>query len=264
MPDGDHLKPRIRVVSVDTESEKFLVKKSAASSIENEIPEKNSSQTPYTSQKEADVYEKSLPTYEQTQTKVVGAAECLGVPSAPALLVSQGGCVQPVVQAKAEVHRASESDGDPASQREAMRFYGKSDGLHSQAPLASFQGEVDASSVESTASSPFLQRCKNAPLVPATESQLRFQLPCYEDFALIDSLMGESQGQSKNKAVAPTQGCCSIPAPARDGTSATDVRPGLLEIKGMQNVEEDDMYYGIKEGPQDIPTSVDAVFGSKD
>ncbi|KAL8178615.1 UNVERIFIED_CONTAM: hypothetical protein K2H54_054129 [Gekko kuhli] len=34
--------PKIQVVSVDTESEKFLAKHLAASSIENEIPEKNS------------------------------------------------------------------------------------------------------------------------------------------------------------------------------------------------------------------------------
>uniref|UniRef100_A0ACB8F3E8 Uncharacterized protein n=1 Tax=Sphaerodactylus townsendi TaxID=933632 RepID=A0ACB8F3E8_9SAUR len=33
--------PLIKVVSVDTESEHFLAKKSAASSVENEIPEKN-------------------------------------------------------------------------------------------------------------------------------------------------------------------------------------------------------------------------------
>lgn len=86
-----------------------------------------SSQTPYTSPKEAEVYEKSLPSYEQIQMKVVGAAECLGVQSAPVLPVRAGGCTQPVVEAKAEVHRNSEKDGDAhndeASQEKVTKCY---------------------------------------------------------------------------------------------------------------------------------------------
>ncbi|XP_060132859.1 barttin [Zootoca vivipara] len=256
--------PKIRVVSVDVESEKFLVKKTAASSVQNVIPEKNSSQTPYTSQKEAEVYEKSLPSYEQIQTKVAGA-ESVGVLSAPVPPVRAEGCIQPVVQAKAEVHRDSESDGDsckdPMSQKDATS---ESEKFPNQAPLASFQEEADTSCVESTANSPFLQKWENVskPMSP-TESQLRFKLPSYEDFALIDSLTAEGQGQSNERITAPNQSRCPIPAPRGDGALAT-VGPEQLEHSAMRNVEEDDMYYGIKEGPGDVPSSVGAVSEPKD
>ncbi|XP_028587852.2 barttin [Podarcis muralis] len=254
--------PKIRVVSVDVESEKFLVKNTAASSVQNEIPEKNSSQTPYTNQKEAEVYEKSLPSYEQIQMKVAGA-ESVGVLSAPVPPVRAEGCTQPVVQAKAEVHRDSESDGDsckdPMSQKDTTRLYCESEKFPNQAPLASFQEEADASSVESAANSPFLQRWENVskPMSP-TESQLRFKLPSYEDFALIDSLTAEGQGQNNERITAPNQSHCPIPAPRGDGALAT-VGPERLEHRATHNVEEDDMYYGIKEGAGDVPSSVRAV-----
>ncbi|XP_061486465.1 barttin isoform X2 [Rhineura floridana] len=259
--------PKIRVVSVDAESEKFLVKKAAASSVENEIPEKKSFQTSYTSQKEADFYEKSLPSYEQIQMKVA-STECLGVLSAPVPPARVGGSIQPVVQARAEVHRDSESDGDaskdPPSQGEAASLSCQSERFQNQAPLASFQEEVDTSSVESTSNSPFLQKWKDVSKpMPPTESQLRFKLPSYEDFALIDSLMVEGQGRGNERTMAPNQTHCPIPATGGDGALAT-VGPGPLEHRAIENVEEDDMYYGIKEGPGNFLSSVGAVSEPKD
>ncbi|XP_033006901.1 barttin [Lacerta agilis] len=259
--------PKIRVVSVDVESEKFLVKKTAASSVQNEIPEKNSSQTPYTSQKQTEVYEKSLPSYEQIQMKVAGA-ESAGVLSASVPPVMAEGCIQPVVQAKAEVHRDSESDGDsckdPMPQKDATRLCCESEKFPNQAPLASFQEEADTSSVESTANSSFLQGWENVSKpMSATESQLKFKLPSYEDFALIDSLTAEGQGQSNERIMAPNQSRCPIPAPRGDGALAT-VGPERLEHRATHNVEEDDMYYGIKEGAGDVPSSVGAVSEPKD
>ncbi|XP_066480702.1 barttin [Tiliqua scincoides] len=260
--------PKIRVISVDTESEKFLVKESPdASNVENAIPEKSSFQTPYTNQKEADAYEKSLPSYEQIQMKVVGTAESLGVQSALIPSARAGGCIQPVIEAKVDVHRDLESDGetykDPVSQTEATRLYCQSERFGIQAPLASFHEEVDISSVESTSNSQCLQKFKDAPqFVPPTESRLRFKLPSYDDFALIDSLIGEGQDQS-NEKTAPNQSNCSIPATARDDELATDLGPRPLEPRVKQNEDEDDMYYGIKEGPEQL-TSVDPVFEPKD
>uniref|UniRef100_A0A670I4N0 Barttin CLCNK type accessory subunit beta n=1 Tax=Podarcis muralis TaxID=64176 RepID=A0A670I4N0_PODMU len=210
---------------------------------------------------EAEVYEKSLPSYEQIQMKVAGA-ESVGVLSAPVPPVRAEGCTQPVVQAKAEVHRDSESDGDsckdPMSQKDSTRLF------PNQAPLASFQEEADASSVESAANSPFLQRWENVskPMSP-TESQLRFKLPSYEDFALIDSLMVEGQGQNNERITAPNQSRCPIPAPRGDGALAT-VGPERLEHRATHKVEEDDMYYGIKEGAGDVPSSAGAVSEPKD
>nr|XP_056700745.1 barttin [Euleptes europaea] len=259
--------PKIRVVSVDAESEQFLAKKPAASSVENGIPEKNSSQTPYTTQKEAEIYEKSLPSYEQVQMKAAGAAECLGVQTTSDLLARVGEGTQLVVQAKAEVHRDSESNGgihrDPESQKNPTRLYHQPEVLNRQAPLASLQEDVDTSSVESTSNSPFLQKCKDTPkLCSPPESQLRFKLPSYEDFALIDSLMRDSQDQCNEKTAQPNKKHQSVSA--IDGALPMDLGAGLLESRFIPSMEEGDLYYGIYEGSEDILVSVDTVFEPKD
>ncbi|KAF7244394.1 Barttin [Varanus komodoensis] len=256
--------PKVRVVSVDPETETFLVKKTAALSTENEIPEKSSSQAPYTTQKEADVYEKSLPSYEQVQAKVASAGGGLGGPPTPVLPVRVGGGSQPTVQAKVEVHRDSESDGGtskgPTSQQEATRLYRQPERVPSQAPLASLQEEMDNSSVASNSNSPFLQRWKDAPDPGcSTESQLRFKLPSYEDFAMIDSLLVEGQEQSNEPTVAPIQSHCPAPPTTGHGSLIT-AGAGLLEHRTRQNMEDDTMYYGIKEESEVSLTSVDAVF----
>ncbi|XP_015263222.1 PREDICTED: barttin, partial [Gekko japonicus] len=221
------------------------------------------SQTSYTTQNEAAIYEKSLPSYEEVQMKVAGAAECLGIQTASNLPVRPGGGTQLVVRAKAEVHRDSDSNGgihrDPESQKNPTRLYHQSEVLHRQAPLASFQEDMDTSSVESTSNSPFLQRCKDTPnLCTPPESQLRFKLPSYEDFALIDSLMGDSQGLSTEKTVEPNKKYQPVPAIARDGALPIDLGAGLLESSFVPKVEEGDLYYGIYEGSENILISVDA------
>ncbi|XP_063156210.1 barttin [Candoia aspera] len=245
--------PKIRVVFVDSESEKFLVKKSAASSsIENEIPEKKSLQTPYTSQKEADIYEKSLPSYEQIQSKRDSSAECLGILPTPVPLVKTGRHIQPHVHTTAEVHKDSESNGGP-NRDPTTGLNCPSERFLKAAPLASLQEEVDTSSGDSTSNSPFLQRWKDAPNpVPPTGSQLRFKLPSYEDFALMDSLPVEGQGQSDER---PSQSHCPVPPTAGDGIVGI-AGPGPLECSRALQNEEDDLYYGIEEGPRDILTSV--------
>lgn len=134
--------------------------------------------------------------------------------------------------------------------------------LLGQAPLASFQEDLDTSSVESTSKTPFLQRCKDIPnLCTPPESQLRFKLPSYEDFALIDSLIG--QGQSIEKTVEPNKNYPSVSV-ARDGALPMDLGAELLESRFIPKVEEGDMYYGIYEGSEDILKSVDVVFETKD
>ncbi|XP_007428267.1 barttin [Python bivittatus] len=249
--------PKIRVVSIDSESEKFLVKKlSASPSIENEIPEKKSLETPYTSQKEADIYEKSLPSYEQIQAKRDNSAECMGILLASVPLVRAGRHIQPHVHAKAEVHRDSENNGslnrDPTTGLNCP-----SERFPKTAPLASLQEEVDTSSVDSTSNSPFLQRWKDAPNpVSLTGNQLQFKLPSYEDFALIDSLAVEGQGQSNENT---GQSHCPVPPTAGDGIVGMAGSRPLECSRTLQNVEEDDLYYGIQEGPRDILTSVVAV-----
>uniref|UniRef100_A0ACB8F3Z1 Uncharacterized protein n=1 Tax=Sphaerodactylus townsendi TaxID=933632 RepID=A0ACB8F3Z1_9SAUR len=226
-----------------------------------------SSQTAYTTQKEAEIYEKSLPTYEQVQMKGTGASECLGVRTASDLLARVGEGTQLIVQAKAEVHMDSESNGgihrDPESQRNPTSLYHQPEVLHRQAPLASLQEDMDTSSVESTSNSPFLQRCKDTPnLCSSQESQLRFKLPSYEDFALIDSLMRDGQGNEKTAE--PNKNPQSDSATTRDGALPLNLGAGLLESRFIPNVEEGDLYYGIYEESEDILVSVGAVFEPKD
>ncbi|XP_060627545.2 barttin [Anolis sagrei] len=260
--------PKVQIVSAYSESEKFLIKKPGVSCMKNEIPEKSSSQTPYTSLKESEVYEKSLPSYEQVQKTVAGSEEHLGVLPAPVPQIRTGADVQPLVQAKAEVHRNSENDRDkykyPESQKGATTLHSQSKMSKSQAPLASLQEEMDTSSMESASNSPFLQRWKSAPnTVFPTESQLRYQLPCYEDFALIDSVTTEGQGWNNGEVVAPNPSHFSARSTEGDGIS-TKAAPGLLEQRVMQKGAEDDMYYGIKEGPEDVLISVGGALERKE
>uniref|UniRef100_A0A8C7DXR2 Barttin CLCNK type accessory subunit beta n=1 Tax=Naja naja TaxID=35670 RepID=A0A8C7DXR2_NAJNA len=128
------------------------------------------------------------------------------------------------------------------------------------APLASLQEEVDTSSLDSTSNSPFLQRWKDVPNpVSLTGSQLQFKLPSYEDFALIDSLAVEGQGQSQENTMDPNQSHCSVPPTAGDG-SVGIVGHGSLECnRALQEAEEDDLYYGIQEDPRETFPSVVAV-----
>uniref|UniRef100_A0A670Y0L4 Barttin CLCNK type accessory subunit beta n=1 Tax=Pseudonaja textilis TaxID=8673 RepID=A0A670Y0L4_PSETE len=203
-------------------------------------------QTQYTSQKEADIYEKSLPTYEQIQTN--SSAECLGTLPVPVPLVRTGRHLQPHVHAKAEVHRDSESNGNP------NRDFPKA------APLASLQEEVDTTSLDSTSNSPFLQRWKDVPNpMSLTGSQLQFKLPSYEDFALIDSLVVEGQEQSHENTVVPSQSCCSVPPTASDGIVRIAGGGSLERSRALQEAEEDDLYYGIREDPRDTFPSAAAI-----
>ncbi|KAK9404210.1 barttin [Crotalus adamanteus] len=255
--------PKIRVVSIDSESEKFLVKNpesekffvkklAASSSIENTIPEKKSLQTQYTSQEEADIYEKSLPTYEQIQTN--SSAEYLGTLPIPVPLVRTGR--HPHVHAKADVHRDSESN-ESLNRDATTGLNCPSKRFPKAAPLASLQEEVDTSSLDSTSNSPFLQRWKDVPnSVSLTGSQLQFKLPSYEDFALIDSLAVEGQGQSNENTTTPSQSHCSVPPTPGDGIVGIANCDPLDCSRALQEAEEDDLYYGIRESPRDSFPSV--------
>uniref|UniRef100_A0A8C3H6R7 Barttin CLCNK type accessory subunit beta n=1 Tax=Chrysemys picta bellii TaxID=8478 RepID=A0A8C3H6R7_CHRPI len=222
---------------------------------------KNHPQTPYTSQEEANVYEKSLPSYEQIQRKAKGSMECLGIQMAPLLgdcELKTRGCPHPFVQAKAEVHRISENNGetyrDPATHRS-----------HSAAPLASFPEDTDLPSSEgSTSSSPFLGGSTNSlrnPLPSQGHIQKpRSELPRYEDFALIDSPLAEGWRPSQEQTPALPQNYLSGAASARQFALVSGPGSKAAESGGRQSVEEDDMYYGLKEGPENLLIVDDFVF----
>ncbi|KAH1166603.1 barttin isoform X1 [Mauremys mutica] len=263
--------PKITFVPMETESEKFLSHKPAVS-IENEIPEKSCSQTPYTSPEDANAYEKSLPSYEQIQRKAKGSVECLGIQMAPLLgdcELKPRGCPHSFVQAKAEVHRISENNGethrDPATQVVTAAISSPSERSRRAAPLASFPDDTDLPSSEgSTSGSLFLGGSTNSlrnPLPSQGHTQKpRAELPRYEDFALIDSPLAEGWRPSQEQTPALPQNYPSGAASARQFALVSGPGSKAAESGERQSVGEDDMYYGLKEGPENLLIADDFVF----
>ncbi|KAG8555362.1 hypothetical protein GDO81_017673 [Engystomops pustulosus] len=95
----------ITFVPVDMETVPFSDKSPAFAS--SDLPHKQSSTTPYTSSKDAERYEATLPSYEQIQIKVEELGEDKLVQSVPPLPQSMLGDSQAKVQAKVEIHRNS-------------------------------------------------------------------------------------------------------------------------------------------------------------
>ncbi|XP_069835605.1 barttin [Dendropsophus ebraccatus] len=95
--------PKITFVPVDMETVPFSEKSSAFP----ELPQKPCSSTPYTSSKDAEQYDATLPSYEQIQIKVEEVVEEKLVQSVPPLLPSMLGDPQARIQAKVEIHRNS-------------------------------------------------------------------------------------------------------------------------------------------------------------
>ncbi|XP_067391571.1 barttin [Emydura macquarii macquarii] len=264
--------PKLTFVPMETESEKFLSHKPAVS-IENEIPEKSCSQTAYTSQEEANVYEKSLPSYEQIQMKAKDSVERPGVQTAPLLgdcELKTGGCTHLFVQAKAEIHRISENDGetpqDPASQMVTATVSSPSKSPRSAAPLASFQEDIDPPSSEgSISSSQFLggstYSLRNSLPSQGHPEKHSSEPPRYEDFALIDSLLVERRNLSQEPTLALSQNYLSATASPSHFALATGPGSKVADSREIQCVEEeDDMYYGLKEGPENLLIAEDFVF----
>ncbi|XP_025062461.1 barttin isoform X3 [Alligator sinensis] len=248
--------PKVTFAPIDAEAEKFVSHKPAVL-IENEISEKNCSQTPYTSQEEAKVYEKSLPSYDQIQMKTEGSAEDQEVQCAPAPSGSElrtGAHTQPTVQAKAEVHRDSGSDGktykDPAAQMETAMASRQLEKPRGEAPLASFQEDTELSSSEGSPSSHLsLQGCgssqRDQPPSQCPTKKPSAELPSYEDFASIDSSVGEGQEPGQEHPVTPAQSHPSSIPPPRGCAGVADPVSKLSGPRVIQSTEEeDDLYYG--------------------
>nr|XP_033772589.1 barttin [Geotrypetes seraphini] len=254
--------PKITFVPVESESEAFLSQINSVSS-EDGIPEKGWSQTHYTSTEEANIYEKSLPSYEQIHMKVTGSGEAPGVQSAPPLLHSP--CVaeqtQPSIQAKVEVHRDSESDeeqrANPAPTTDTLTSSQPKPPVG--APLASFLEDTNTSSSEESQSvagspSPVAHRAlKNGRAQTAGLCRQTSRPPCYDDIALIDAPPSEGLRSSKEHAGIPADSHLSAVDVAIQQTGS-DSAPvsGFLELDKIHKAEdeEDNFYYGFKEEPE--------------
>ncbi|XP_030063232.1 barttin [Microcaecilia unicolor] len=247
--------PKITFVPVESDS-----------SSENGIPEKGWSQTHYTSAEEAKVYESSLPSYAQIHMKVAGSGEGPGDQSAPLLLQSQflPGQNQPSVQAKAEVHRDSESDeeqrGNPAPTTASLTS--SQPKIPAGAPLASFLEDTNSSSSEESPSvtgspsSVAHRALKNESVQMAGVCRQTSGPPSYDDIALIDAPPSGGLWSSKGQAGIPTKSHLSavdvaIQQAGSDSTPGSG-GSGFLEHDKTHNAEaeEDNFYYGFKEDPE--------------
>ncbi|XP_041125792.1 barttin [Polyodon spathula] len=220
--------PKVTFVTVAEQESEFLIAqkyKLSVASIENEVPDKKSSNSSnYTCPEEAGMYDQSLPAYHQIEIRRLGTEDTLGLQSSsPALsLESRAQETLGSVQARAEVHWVKMSQGESAAHgaSEDTLSAPRVPEWYRAAPLASF---MEDSASLSTADPVSLQQ----PGPGLTE------LPRYEDIALIDAL--------------PCEGHCSCHADTsgflRDDCLQQTEPPSLLQ--GREEKEEGELYYGV-------------------
>ncbi|XP_068098522.1 barttin [Hyperolius riggenbachi] len=229
--------PKITFTPVDMEP---LTEKSDAAT-----PVKQWSTTPYTSSKEAESYEASLPSYEQIQITVEGPGEPQGNQSAPpvppvpqAILVDFS---QPTLQAEVEVHRNSVGDEEHA----------RAEAICQSAPLACLKEDTHVTTSEDTRSSASsLHSCEDwSPQKQDVAVQIGASF-CRDGIDLIDgpacdgiAMIDESMYDAPQTCVAPDNVQTSNhDHMAGNPPAITPVTPVTL-----QDSEADDMYYGLKD-----------------
>ncbi|NWX09080.1 BSND protein, partial [Caloenas nicobarica] len=197
--------PKITFVPVDLEAERFLDHKPLM------LTEKDTRLiVPCPNQEATSSYEKSLPSYEQIQQQAMG--------SAPTAQPRPRSCSQPVVHARAEVHRELGGAEDPPPET---------------APL-----------LETAAGS-----CPPRPAMGA--APLASLLEDMDTPSLEGSLPSSPVPQGRPPPYATHSGCTPTSCPARGEHSSTP-------HKGTR--EEDDLYYGLQEGPDTVLEDSDRLF----
>ncbi|XP_020832556.1 barttin [Phascolarctos cinereus] len=256
--------PKIAFVPADTDFESFLSPKALGTS-ESGIPEKKSSQPPYSRLEEDEASVQSPADYRHIQMKVFGPREDQGVLSAQSLPQSdlhsggegRGPHSEPFMETTVVVHRSPDV-GEAEShqgQPEASQMTGPQ---ITAAPLASFKDELDSSGSSSSSS-------KN-PCPPEGEepwSQKADSQPDrYPDFVLIDSTGGDEdspspspgpsprpgQGVSPDFWPGPRLGPASVKEAASEGGLPDPVEESEAAPEEPKE-EEEDLYYGLKDGP---------------
>ncbi|XP_036609711.1 barttin [Trichosurus vulpecula] len=254
--------PKIAFVPADTDFENFLSPK-APGTANHGIPEKKGSQPPYSRLEEEEASTQSPADYHHIQMKVFGPGEDQGVLSALSLPQSKlqdeegrGPCLETFMETTVVVHRSldvveTESHQCPpeASQMTTPQI--------AAAPLASFKDELDSSGSSSSSS-------RNSPPPEGEEPWPRkadSQPDHYPDFALIDATGGDedspvprpipsskpSQGTSPDFWPGPMPGPAALMDTASEGGLPDPVEES--EMAPGEPEEEENLYYGLKEGP---------------
>ncbi|XP_053325701.1 barttin [Spea bombifrons] len=235
--------PKITFTPVDLETVALTEKVSEYK--DNPTPEKQCSTTHYTTSKEAERYETSLPPYEQIHIKVEGPAEPKGDQSVPPFLQPLfKEPSQPKLQAKVEIHRNSLSNEELG---EGTLVGNGNIDCQNTAPLASLKEEIDTTSFDGSRSSLSLEIGDTDPNVET------YRQDCAEHsgspysgagIALIDAPVPACEGiylhvepesfSIPNQEMNPANGGQLMQALTPDNTQDTDV---------------DDMYYGLNDEP---------------
>ncbi|XP_072275307.1 barttin [Pyxicephalus adspersus] len=226
--------PKITFTPVDMEAVPLSEKSDLGT------PAKQWSTTPYTSAKEAERYEATLPSYEQIQIKVEELGEPQGNQSIPPLaqpvLVDFS---QPKLQAKVEIHRNS-----IGTEEHAMV-----EAICQPVPLACLKEETtittsEKTSTESSASS--LHSCEDwQPQKHDVAVQFGGPL-CGDGFNLIDGPACEQIAMidaSLYEATQPQMKQESFPISNHDDNTNGEEKARRV----TQEHETDDLYYGMKD-----------------
>ncbi|OCT82767.1 barttin [Xenopus laevis] len=227
--------PKITFTPIDMEDDSLTEKSPVLKN--DSIPEKQCSSTQYTSSKEAELYEIGLPSYEQIHIKVEEPGEGKDVQSVPTLLQPLFlDCSQRTLQAKIEIHRNGDNDGQRTAGTDDLAClldYNK------DAPLASLneEEEINTTSCESDARSS--HGSLNACDTWSFKQKACEKTASLEGIAHIDSpLNDEISLHFENEDVSP-------PDPKRN-TDTEDQSVQALCIPDQES-EGDDLYYGLKD-----------------
>uniref|UniRef100_A0A8C5R8K2 Barttin CLCNK type accessory subunit beta n=1 Tax=Leptobrachium leishanense TaxID=445787 RepID=A0A8C5R8K2_9ANUR len=242
--------PKITFTPVDMEYAALTEKSSVFGN--NGTPEKPWSTTHYTTSKEAERYETSLPSYEQIEKKVEGPAEPEGDHSVPPFLQhTLLTCSKSKLQAKVEIHRNSDSTEENKEGTTAgTGDLGCQSDRPKVAPLAFLKDDTGLSSDDSRSSRSSVQSCDALQKVGASIKQSSDSLgdPYSGDgITLIDSPVPSYE--STNLHLEKDRNATS-PTIQQDAEYKASQPLFVLEPPGES--EMDDMYYGLKDEPDNM------------
>lgn len=245
--------PKITFIPADSDFQGILSPK-ALGLLENGLAaEMKSPQPPYVRLWEDAAYDQSLPDFSHFRMKVMAYCEdphplLAPEPRSLQLGVSEGGgSGPPDTQAWAEaavvVHRGSDEDAgesDPTQSRPSAPASSQG-----PAPLASFEDDLDMGSGEGSSPSP-------SPPEPhplhGEHWVCRCQLDRFRDFALIDAPVLEDEpleGQRQETALPSYWQRSPKTKEEEVEEEASDT------VAGEPEQEEEDLYYGLPDGPGD-------------
>ncbi|XP_044157668.1 barttin isoform X1 [Bufo gargarizans] len=234
--------PKITFVPVDMETVPFSEKSPAFSN--TEIPQKQWSTTCYTSSKDAERYEATLPSYEQIEIKVEELGEDNLVQSVPPLLQSVMRDSQAKVQAKVEIHRNTVCKEEHAI----------SEANCQSAPLASLKEDTNLTASEDGRSSTSSLPSSDDWQIGKTTAQL--QSPIFgEGIDLIDVPVSEGTKVTLSyETVHPELKHESYQRPHQGDNYGGKDEPGNVSFTPgpSQDSETDDLYYGMKDETENL------------